>query len=81
MALAFRLSGAGHPPERLQTKADLTMVQEGQAWTIAAITLNLTGKVPGMSKEDFLKHAEEAKATCPVSRVLKAEITLMAELE
>jgi len=81
MALAFRLAGAGHPPEKLQTRADLTMVQEGQAWTIAAVTLNLTGKVPGLSEEDFLKHAEEAKATCPVSRLLKAEITLKAALE
>ena len=81
MALAFRLSGAGHPPERLQTRADVTIAQEGGGWTITAVALDLKGKVPGVSREDFLKHANEAKATCPVSRVLKAEITLKAELE
>src|SRR3954469_20650900 len=52
MALAFRLSGAGHPPERLQTKADLSIVQEGGGWRISAVVLNLTAKVPGLSRED-----------------------------
>jgi osmotically inducible protein OsmC len=81
MALAFKLSGAGHPPERLETKADLTMVQEGAAWRIAAVTLNLKARVPGVTRDEFLKLADDAKATCPVSRVLNAEITLKAELE
>ena len=81
MALAFKLSGAGHPPERLETKADLTMVQEGVAWRIAAVTLNLKAKVPGVTLDEFRKLADDAKATCPVSRVLNAEITLQAELE
>jgi osmotically inducible protein OsmC len=81
MALAFRLSGAGHPPERLQTKADLSIVQEAGGWRIAAVTLNLKAKVPGLAREEFLKLADEAKATCPVSKVLNAEITLKAELE
>jgi osmotically inducible protein OsmC len=81
MALAFRLSGAGHPPERLQTKADLSIIQEAGGWRIAAATLNLKAKVPGLAREEFLKLADEAKATCPVSKVLNAEITLKAELE
>jgi lipoyl-dependent peroxiredoxin len=81
MALAFGLSGAGHPPERLTTKADLSIVQEGGGWRITAVTLNLKAKVPGMSRDEFLKAAEGAKANCPVSKVLNAEITLKAELE
>jgi lipoyl-dependent peroxiredoxin len=81
MALAFGLSGAGHPPERLTTKADLSIVQEGGGWRITAVTLNLKAKVPGISRDEFLKAAEGAKANCPVSKVLKAEITLKAELE
>ena len=80
MALAFKLSGAGHPPDTLTTKADLTMEQEGAGWKIATITLNLNAKVPGLSREEFLKIAEDAKATCPVSQVLKAAITLKAQL-
>jgi osmotically inducible protein OsmC len=81
MALAFRLAGAGHPPERLETKADLSIVQEGGGWRIAAVTLNLKAKVPGLARDEFQKLADEAKATCPVSKVLNAEITLKAELE
>jgi lipoyl-dependent peroxiredoxin len=81
MALAFQLSGAGHPPERLTTKADLSIVQEGGGWRITAVTLNLKAKVPGVTRDEFLKLAEGAKANCPVSKVLNAEITLEAELE
>ena len=81
MALAFQLSGAGHPPERLDTKADLSIVQEGGGWRIAAVTLNLKAKVPGVAHDEFMKLAEAAKANCPVSKVLNAEISLNAELE
>jgi osmotically inducible protein OsmC len=81
MALAFGLSGAGHPPERLTTRADLSIVQEGGGWRIAAVALSLKAKVPGISRDEFLKAAEGAKANCPVSKVLNAEITLEAELE
>lgn len=81
MALAFKLSGAGHPPERLTTKADLSIVQEGAGWRISAVTLNLTAKVPGLSKDEFLKLADDAKATCPVSKVLNADLSLRAQLE
>jgi osmotically inducible protein OsmC len=81
MALAFKLAGAGHPPELLETKADLSIVQEGGGWRISAMTLNLKAKVPGLARDEFQKLAEEAKATCPVSKVLNAEITLKAELE
>jgi lipoyl-dependent peroxiredoxin len=79
MALAFRLSGAGHPPTSLETGAELSMVQEGGGWRIAAVALALKGSVPGITREEFIAHAEQAKATCPVSRVLNAEITLTAE--
>jgi osmotically inducible protein OsmC len=81
MALAFQLSGAGHPPERLETKADLALTQEGGGWRISTVTLNLEAKVPGIARDEFMKLAEAAKANCPVSKVLNAEITLNAELE
>jgi lipoyl-dependent peroxiredoxin len=81
MALAFQLSGAGHPPERLETKADVSIMQEGGGWTIDAVTLNLKAKVPELSRDEFQKLAESAKANCPVSKVLNAKITLNAELE
>jgi osmotically inducible protein OsmC len=81
MALAFQLTGAGKPPESLDTKADVSLEQVEGGWKIAAIKLTTRGKVPGMSKEDFLKLAETAKANCPVSKVLNATITLDAAME
>lgn len=80
MALAFKLTGAGHPPESLSTSAEVALAQDGGGWTITAVALTLNAKVPGLSRDEFIKLAEDAKATCPVSRVLKADITLAAEL-
>ena len=81
MALAFKLSGAGHAPEMLNTEAKVSLEQEGAGWKIAAVALTLKGKVPGLSAGEFQKLSEDAKATCPVSRVLNAAITLDATLE
>ena len=80
MALAFQLTGAGHTPESLNTEARLTMEQEGGGFAIKAIALSLQAKVPGCGPEEFQKLAAEAKANCPVSKVLNAEITLDAKL-
>jgi lipoyl-dependent peroxiredoxin len=80
MALAFQLQGAGHTPESLDTEARVSMEQEGGGWTIKAVALTLRAKVPGCGAEEFQKLADAAKANCPVSRVLKADITLDAKL-
>jgi lipoyl-dependent peroxiredoxin len=80
MALAFGLSAAGHEPEELRTSARLRMEQEGGGWRIKTIQLQLRGKVPGLSREEFVKYAEDAKANCPVSKVLNADISLDADL-
>jgi lipoyl-dependent peroxiredoxin len=81
MATAFQLSGAGHPPEHLQTDATLTMEQEGAGWKIAAVHLVLRARFPGIDAAKFQEIAAAAKAGCPVSKVLNAEITLDAALE
>lgn len=80
MALAFQLTGAGHTPESLNTEARLSMEQEGGGFAIKAIALSLQAKVPGCGPEEFQRLAAEAKANCPVSKVLNAEITLDAKL-
>ena len=80
MALAFQLSGAGHTPESLNTEARVSMEQEGSGWSIKAVALSLRANVPGCDPEEFQRLAEAAKANCPVSRVLKADITLDAKL-
>jgi len=81
MALAFQLTGAGHPPEKLETSAEVSLDKEGEGFKISASALTLKGKVPGMSKEDFLKYAGIAEKNCPISKVLNAKITLNATLE
>ena len=81
MALAFKLSGAGHPPDSIHTEARLTMEQDGPGFKIAAIHLATRAKVPGVDKAAFADLAGQAKADCPVSRVLNAAITLDATLE
>jgi osmotically inducible protein OsmC len=81
MATAFQLSGAGHPPESLHTDATLTMEQDGAGWKISAVHLELRAKVPGIDAARFQEIAAAAKAGCPVSKVLNAEITLDAKLE
>ncbi len=80
MATAFQLSGAGHPPDSLHCDATLTMEQVPGGFKIAAIHLVLKGTVPGLDDATFQKLAAEAKANCPVSKVLNAEITLEATL-
>jgi len=81
MALSAALEGAGFIAEILSTTADLTLENHPQtSWTITAIHLTTIAKVPGISPEKFAEIAAGAKANCPVSRVLKAEITLDAKL-
>lgn len=81
MALSAALGKAGHVPTRLSTRADLTFEQVGGNWTITTIDLNLTGSVPGIDQAKFETVAADAKANCPVSRVLNAKINLVAKLE
>ncbi len=70
MALSFQLSGAGYTPAALDTTAVVQMEKEEIGWTVKAITLKLKGDVPGCPPEEFKKLAEQAKAGCPISRLL-----------
>ncbi|SHL93442.1 OsmC family protein [Flavobacterium chilense] len=76
MQLSFLLSEAGFIPKDLDTVAKVTF-EDG---TITLIQLELTGKVPGISAEDFEKAAQKAKEICPVSKLLNTEITLAVTL-
>ena len=80
MATSAALGRAGATPEKLTTEATVTLEQVQGNWTITAVHLKMAARVPGISKEKFAEIAEDARANCPVSRVLKADITLEAEL-
>jgi osmotically inducible protein OsmC len=78
MALSHGLTGAGTPPTRLDTQAEVTF-QPGTG--ITGIHLSVRGEVPGLDAAGFVKAAEDAKANCPVSQALSGTtITLTAEL-
>lgn len=81
MALAAQLDGKGHKPESISTSAVLTLELQDGKWIIAAIHLAVHARVPGIDPTTFKRVAQEAKRGCPVSRVLKAKITMDATLE
>ena len=80
MALAFQLQGAGFTATELATEAAVDLQQEGQGFTIKRSALTLRAKVPNIDQATFMRLAGEAEKNCPVSKVLKAEITLDAKL-
>jgi osmotically inducible protein OsmC len=80
MALSAQLGNAGITPESLETTASLTLDKLDAGWTITKVHLDVAARIPGADKAAFDKAAENAKAGCPVSRLLKAEITMSARL-
>jgi osmotically inducible protein OsmC len=81
MALSAALEQAGFVADTLRTSAALTLENNPKtSWTISAVHLTTAAKVPGITPQKFAEVAAGAKANCPVSRLLKAEITLDAAL-
>jgi osmotically inducible protein OsmC len=80
MALSFALNNQGFTAEAIETEAQLTMDQVGGAWTITAVHLLTRARVPNIDAAKFGETAAQAKANCPVSKVLNATITLDAAL-
>ena len=80
MALSAQLGNAGITPESLETTASLSLDKLESGWAITKIHLDVTARIPGADKAAFDKAAENAKAGCPVSKLLKAEITMTAKL-
>jgi osmotically inducible protein OsmC len=81
MALSAALQGADFTAERIETTAALSLENvPATSWTITTVHLKTVATIPGITAEKFAEIAAGAKANCPVSRVLKAEITLDAKL-
>jgi osmotically inducible protein OsmC len=76
MKLAFVLGAAGFTPNRIETTCTVTL----EAGTITHSHLEVKAKVPKMRAKNFPQYAEEAKATCPVGKVLNCEMTINAQL-
>lgn len=81
MALSNVLAEAGHTPESVRTEARVHLDPSEQGFSITRVVLRTKGRVPGIDADEFRRHAEKAKAGCPVSRALQAiEIQVEAEL-
>ncbi len=81
MALSGQLGSAGLTADRINTTAAVTLEKTEAGFTISAVHLNVSAKVPGSDKQAFETAANNAKAGCPISRLLNAKITMDAKLE
>jgi lipoyl-dependent peroxiredoxin len=81
MALSLILSEAKLTADQMDTAANVTLESVEGGYAITAIHLVLKARIPGVDQATFEKLTAMAKAGCPVSKVLKADITLDATLE
>ena len=81
MALSLMLGNEGLKPEKIETQAEVTLDKVGEGFEITASHLNVVAKIPGTDQAKFERIANKAKEGCPVSKVLKAKITMNARLE
>src|SRR6266481_676306 len=81
MALSGQLGTAGLTADTIKTIASVTLEKTDAGFTITKVHLDVAAKVPGATREAFDTAANNAKAGCPISRLLKAEITMDARLE
>ena len=80
MTLANELSEAGYHPRQIDTTATVTMEDIAAAWTMTQIHLDVIATVPKVAQCDFVDAALRAKANCPISRSLNANISMRATL-
>lgn len=81
MATSFALARAGHSEGTLDTQCAVTLDKDGDGFKISKSALTLKANIPGIDEAEFFRIADEAKAGCPVSKVLNCEITLERSLQ
>lgn len=81
MALALMLGEAGFTPDKIEAHAAVSLDKAGNGFEITASHLDVAAKIPGIDNGKFQQIANQAKAGCPVSKLLKANITMDAKLE
>jgi osmotically inducible protein OsmC len=81
MALSLMLGNNQLTPEYIRTRADVSLEKVGDGFSITASHLTVNAKIPGADAATFERIANEAKAGCPVSKVLNAKITMQATLD
>ena len=81
MALSGQLGNANLTAESIKTTASVKLEKTDAGFTVTEVHLNVAARVPGASAEQFETAANNAKAGCPISRLLNAKITMEAKLE
>ena len=81
MALSAELGKAGITPESIHTTATITMDKTDAGFTVTESHLDVTARIPGVDHGKFTAAANAAKAGCPISRLLKANVTMEGKLE
>ncbi len=81
MALSAQLGEAGLKPESIDATATVSLEKTDGGWTVTKSHLDVKARVPGADRAAFEKAANAAKQGCPISKLLKAEITMNATLE
>lgn len=80
MIFSYVLGQAGLTAEHLETKVEVALEQVDAGFAITKVAIKLSAKIPGVDDATLQQLAAAAKANCPVSKLLKAEITLEATL-
>lgn len=80
MATSFALARAGHSDGTLETDCAVTLEKDGEGFKISKSALSLKATITGIDEAEFFRIADEAKAGCPVSKLLNCEITLERSL-
>jgi osmotically inducible protein OsmC len=81
MALSAQLGEAKMVAESINATATVTLEKLDSGWTVTESHLDVTARIPGANREAFETAAQNAKAGCPISKLLKANITMDAKLE
>jgi osmotically inducible protein OsmC len=81
MAFSAELGKVGITPESISASATITLEKTDEGFTVTQSHLDVTARVPGADRAKVLEIANAAKAGCPISRLLKAAITMDAKVE
>lgn len=80
MALSAALADLNLEPQSIHTEARVSLIKDGAGWIVKSSHLVVEAVISGLNTDTFLRIAELAKNQCPISRLLRADITLEAKL-
>lgn len=81
MAFSLMLGEENFTPDSIDTQATVTLEEQSDGFAVTAVHLAMTARIPGIDQAKFDEIANKAKAGCPISKLLNAEITLDAKLQ